>query len=313
MTPPAEQPAWEIGDTPDPGTRPTETGTRRVGSPGEDHGGIRAKARHENFPVALRLLPREYRRHLMALYAFARMVDDVGDEGEAEPGERIRLLDRIERDLDRIYTGVFPADPLYADLAQTIRARALPREPFARLIEANRQDQTVRRYRTFADLVGYCTLSADPVGRLVLHVFDAATPRRLELSDQVCTALQILEHCQDVAEDAEAGRIYLPQEDLERFGVAEEDLRAPTANRAVRALVGFEVQRAVALLDTGAELVGTLRGVARFAVAGYVAGGRATAVALAGSGFDVLAGPPRPARARTAAELAALLVSGGAR
>ncbi|WP_199432332.1 squalene synthase HpnC [Qaidamihabitans albus] len=298
---PAEQPAQGIG------TSGTGAGRTRPGAPSRR---VRAKARSENFPVALRLLPRAHRRHLLALYSFARLVDDAGDEA---PGDRDRLLDTIARDLDRIYTGVFPADRLYQELAVTVRECDLPRRPFERLIEANRQDQRVHRYRTFDDLAAYCTLSADPVGHLVLHAFGAATPERLRLSDRVCTALQLLEHCQDVAEDAAAGRIYLPAEDLERFGVGEDDLRAVRAGRPLRALLGFQVQRAVALLDAGTPLVGTLAGAARLAVAGYVAGGRATAVALADAGFDVLAATPRPTRARTAAELAALLVPGGAR
>lgn len=274
---------------------------------------LRAKARHENFPVALRLLPPRHRRHLLALYAYARMVDDIGDAGDEPQGDRLRLLDLVSRDVERLYRGVFPAEAVYRELATTIHACGLPREPFERLVEANRQDQVVRRYRTFEDLLGYCRLSADPVGRLVLGVFGVATPERVELSDKVCSALQVLEHCQDVVEDARAGRIYLPTEDLERFDVAEDDLLAPRATRALRALVGFEVQRAVALLDAGTPLIATLSGTARLAVAGYVAGGRATAVALAEAGFDVVATTPRPRRVRTMAELAGLLAPGGAR
>ncbi|PXY22274.1 squalene synthase HpnC [Prauserella muralis] len=271
---------------------------------------VLATARGENFPVAMRLLPAAHRRHLLALYSFARMVDDIGDEA---PGDRIRLLDTVSAELDRLYAGTVPPGPLYRELAATIAACGLPREPFERLIDANRQDQAVRRYRTFDDLLAYCTLSADPVGRLVLGVFGADTPERRVLSDRICSALQVLEHCQDVVEDARAGRIYLPLDDLDRFGVGEDDLLAPRASRAVRALVGYEVQRAVQLLDEGTPLVGTLTGVARVAVAGYVAGGRATAVALADARFDVLVATPRPSRARTVAEWASLLVAGGAR
>lgn len=268
---------------------------------------LRAKARRENFPVALRLLPARYRGHLLALYSYARMVDDIGDSPDLPPEEKLRQLDAVSREVDRWYRGGS------GQLAATIRACDLPREPFERLIEANRQDQTVRRYRTFEDLLGYCRLSANPVGHLVLGVFGARTPERITLSDNVCSALQVLEHCQDVAEDARGGRIYLPADDLARFGVAEDDLLAPRASRAVRALVAFETQRAVSLLDAGTPLVRTLSGPARLAIAGYVAGGRATAVALAGAGFDVLSGTPRPARSRTLAEMAALLAQGGAR
>ncbi|WP_230422768.1 squalene synthase HpnC [Prauserella cavernicola] len=272
--------------------------------------GVLAKAHSENFPVALRLLPSAQRAHLLALYGFARMVDDLGDEAQ---GDRPWLLDEVSRDLGRIYTGAPPDGELYQRLATTVYACGLPRAPFEHLVEAGRRDQTSHRYGTFDELRSYCALSAEPVGRLVLGVFGVATPERARLSDLVCCALQVLEHCQDVVEDARAGRIYLPAEDLRRFGVAERDLLAPRATREVRALVGFEVQRAVALLDEGAALVATLRGAARVAVAGYVAGGRATAVALAEAGFDVLAATPRPTRARTAAEAGRLLVKGGAR
>jgi squalene synthase HpnC len=152
------------------------------------------------------------------------------------------------------------------------------------------------RYATWAELRGYCELSADPVGRLVLHVFGAATPDRFTASDAVCTALQLVEHCQDVAEDLARGRLYLPAEDLARFGVREAELREPHASAAVRALLRFEVERVRALLDRGAPLVRSLRGRARLAVAGFVAGGRAAADAIERRGFDVLPGAPRPRR-----------------
>lgn len=259
---------------------------------------LRVKARGENFPVASALLPRAHRRHLVALYGFARTVDDIGDEA---PGNRMVLLDQASHQLDRIYSGRLTPESPYRELAATIRECELPRGPFDRLIQANRQDQLVTRYATFANLRDYCALSADPVGELVLGIFGAATPARIRLSDRVCTALQLLEHCQDVREDAAAGRIYLPTEDLMRFRVDEADLQAPTASRGVRALVGFQVQRAVRLLDEGSVLVASLHGFAEVAVAGYVAGGLATAEALSAAEFDVLGKDPRPNRRRTAA------------
>lgn len=246
----------------------------------------------------------------MALYGFARTVDDIGDTAS---GDRLALLNAVSAELDRVFGSQTPDDPLYTRLAATVRECGLPREPFDRLVEANRQDQVVRRYETFADLLEYCTLSADPVGRLVLGIFGVSDKRAEALSDRICSALQVLEHCQDVAEDVRAGRIYLPARDLDRFGVTEQDLLADRAGTPVRALVAFEVQRAVSLLDEGAPLVGILTGTARVAVAGYVAGGRATAQALAAAGFDVLASTPRPTRGRTALEAVRLLASGGAR
>jgi len=291
-------------------------------------GAAAAQAGAENFPVALRVLPRRYRRDLAAVYGFARSVDDMGDE--AAPGQRLELLDELEADIGRLYqkvrwagapgpggtgnepgpAGDGPRLPVVRALARTVVTCAIPAQPFLDLIEANRQDQVVTRYRAFADLLGYCRLSANPVGRIVLHVFGAATPSRAELSDLVCTALQLAEHWQDVAEDLRAGRIYLPAEDLAAFGVTETDLAAASASAPVRALIEFEVRRARELLDQGAPIVGTLRGAARAAVAGYVAGGRAALAAITASGHDVLAGTPKPAKRRIAAELAKAYLSG---
>jgi len=291
-------------------------------------GAAAAQAGAENFPVALRVLPRRYRRDLAAVYGFARSVDDMGDE--AAPGQRLELLDELEADIGRLYqkvrwagapgpggtgnepgpAGDGPRLPVVRALARTVVTCAIPAQPFLDLIEANRQDQVVTRYRAFADLLGYCRLSANPVGRIVLHVFGAATPEREALSDRVCTALQLAEHWQDVAEDLRAGRIYLPLADLDRFGVTEADLAAPRAGPGVRALIAFQVGRARDLLDAGAPIVGTLRGAARLAVAGYVAGGRAALAAIAASGHDPLPATPRPGRARLASELLRAYVTG---
>jgi squalene synthase HpnC len=285
-----------------------------------------AQASGENFPVALRLLPGRYRRRLAAVYGFARAVDDMGDE--APPGDRARLLDALEADLGRLYQFQDPAlrespapdaparEAVTRDavpqapqigvvraLATVVGECAVPQQAFADLIRANRQDQVVSRYPAFSDLVGYCRLSADPVGRIVLHVFGVATPERMILSDRVCTALQLAEHWQDVAEDFQAGRIYLPAEDMERFGCAESDLAAPAAGPQLRALMAFEVERARQLLDEGAPLVGNLHGSARVAVAGYVAGGRAALAAIAGAGHDVLCATHKPRRGRLAREM----------
>jgi squalene synthase HpnC len=243
----------------------------------------------ENFSVAARLLGRETRNHLLAIYGFARLADQLGDEA---PGDRLALLDRLEDELGRVYDGE-PRHPLMVRLQPTVQARNLPREPFARLIEANRRDQAQAVYATFDDLVDYCTLSANPVGELVLHVFEAATPERIALSDRVCTGLQLVEHWQDVAEDYRRRRIYLPAEDMERFGVRDDDIGSAETLPALRALMAFEVRRAREWLDAGAGLVGTLRGRARFAVAGYMGGGRANADAIEAAGYDVLAGPPK--------------------
>jgi squalene synthase HpnC len=298
------------------------------GSSGSDRTGVRehvrpgvtraeevvANASGENFPVALRVLPAAHRRHLFALYGFARLTDDLGDQareaGQADADLRLRLLDEFDADVDRIYQGKTPQSPVMQRMAVTVTQCQVPAQPLRDLIQANRQDQRVTRYRTYADLAQYCELSANPVGQIVLYIFGAATPERIKLSDYVCTALQLAEHWQDVAEDLANGRIYLPGEDLDKFGVTEPDLAVPSAGPAVRDLMRFETDRAAALLDQGAPLVGTLRGAARVAVAGYLAGGRAALAAIRGQRYDVLSATARPRKPRMLAELAKAYVRG---
>ncbi|MEU8244690.1 squalene synthase HpnC [Nonomuraea sp. NPDC048916] len=266
-----------------------------------------SKAGRENFPVALRVLPRAHRKHLLAVYGFARFVDDLGDE--AEPGDRLRLLGDVESDLARLYAGSSPRLPPVRALARTVETCSIPAEPFHLLVEANRRDQTVTRYDTFDDLLGYCELSANPVGHLVLHVFGAAAPRRLTLSDRVCSALQIIEHCQDVGEDYARGRIYLPAQDLRRFGCAEDDLAGGTTPGGLRRVVALQAGRAARMLQDGHPLVASLSGYARVAVAGYVAGGLATVTALERSAHDVLGPAIRPRRSRSLAALLRILAT----
>jgi squalene synthase HpnC len=272
------------------------------------------RASGENFPVASRVLARRTRAHLLALYGFARLVDELGDSvaqdtaGGPAPQERLAVLDELERDLDRAYRGR-AEHPLLARLQPTLRECALPREPFVRLIEANRVDQRVSRYQTWEQLRGYCELSANPVGELVLGVFGQATPPRVSLSDAICTALQLAEHCQDVAEDFARGRVYLPAEDLARFGCTIADLAAEHAGEPLRAVLAFEVRRARDLLARGAPLIEELRGVReRLAVAAFVAGGRTALDAIERASFDVLAGPPRAGTPRRLLALAGTLV-----
>lgn len=257
----------------------------------------------ENFPVALRALPAQPRAHLTRIYAYARFVDDVGDEAA---GDRKRLLDLIDTDV-RALRGGSPTLRPVADLRPTVEQFGIPLEPLLALLEANRVDQDVTRYATFDDLLGYCRLSAAPVGQLVLYVAGAATDRNIADSDAVCAALQVLEHCQDVGEDAVAGRVYLPADDLRAAGVTERQLRASVTTSALRAVVGRQVTRAEELLETGPPLVGRLSGWARIAVAGYVAGGTATVRALRRARFDVLGRGIRPSRSRTAVDALRLL------
>jgi squalene synthase HpnC len=272
-----------------------------TGAPAAD--AVMARARTENFPVASRLLPRRVRSHLLALYGFARLVDELGDSAG---GDRMAALDWLEQELDRAFEGR-AEHPLLVALEPTLHDCELPRAPFARLIEANRVDQRVSRYATWEELRAYCALSADPVGELVLGVLGSATPERIALSDSICTALQLTEHCQDVAEDLARGRVYLPGEDLARFGCTIEQLSEAHAGGPLREVLAFEVARARGLLAEGAPLLGELRGRARIALAGFVGGGRAALDAVERAGYDVLAGPPRAGTGRRLLALAATL------
>jgi squalene synthase HpnC len=270
---------------------------------------LEEKKRAENFPVALRVLPRALRRDLSALYDVARVIDDLGDEFE---GDRTAALLRFREDLARAWEGE-PGEPVLRRLVPVIRDRELDKEPFDRLVRANLQDQRVIRYATQAELARYCTLSADPVGRIVLRLFGVRAPEAEHLSDLVCTALQLIEHCQDVAEDKRAGRIYLPQEDLTEFGVTEADLDADHANLAVRRAVAAQVGKALDQLTEGARLVRLLHGWARLAIAGYIAGGLATVDALRRANWDVLAATPRPRKRDVLIHVSKLLLRGGRR
>ena len=235
---------------------------------------VLAKARHENFPVALRVLPRTLRRRLEAIYGFARLVDDIGDE---LPGDREAALDWLEDDLRRAFRGE-AEHPLLQRVTVLARETGVGDEPFRRLIEANRIDQRKTAYATWDELAEYCVYSANPVGELVLASLGAATPERVRLSDDVCTALQLAEHLQDVPEDLDRGRVYMPADELERFGVT--DLRSPLPHE----FVAFECARGRGLLASGTPLVASLRGAGRLAVAAYVGGGVAAFDALEAGG-----------------------------
>ncbi len=289
---------------------------------------ITARAATENFPVALRILSADQRRHLMAIYRFARLTDQIGD---AAHGDRLAMLDELQRQVDacvdvqtdgndcvdvqtdgnacvddqtggsaRVDAGADrnhgKVHSIIETLAPTIRACGLPIGPFHRLIDANRLDQVKQRCENLQELLDYCDLSANPVGELVLYVFGVATPERIRQSDAVCTGLQLVEHWQDVKEDYLAGRIYLPSEDLVKFDCREEALGANSASRELRELLRFECERAHGLLDEGVPLVKSLRGRARLAIGGFVAGGRAALDAIAHASYDVMGGAPRVRR-----------------
>jgi squalene synthase HpnC len=249
---------------------------------------IDARARGENFPVASLLAPRAARPHLRAIYGFARLVDNLGDE---TAGDRGALLDELERELDGL-----PRTEIMRRLHATIAACALPLEPFRRLIEANRIDQLRSRYETWEDVREYCTYSAEPVGRLVLGVYGrAGEPQLVAMSDDVCTGLQLVNFLQDPPRDLALGRVYLPREDLDRFGVEDEELAGPLSER-LAALLRFEAGRARALLEHGVPLADALGGRRRLSVALYARGGLAALDALERAGWDVFTGRPSPTR-----------------
>jgi squalene synthase HpnC len=260
--------------------------------PSED--AVLAQAGAENFPVASRFFPRAVRADLLAIYGFARLTDDIGDEAE---GDRMALLEWLEGELDRALVGS-ATHPLLQRLGTTIERRALPLAPFRALIAANRQDQVVTHYETYDALVEYCMLSAAPVGQLVLGILGAATPERVARSDDVCVALQLVEHLQDVGEDAGNGRVYLPADALRSAGCPESDLHAASASPALRAVVAELSTRARDLLASGAPLCRTLPLRFRAAVGAFAAGGLAALDEIERHSFDVLAVQCRPRRAQ---------------
>lgn len=209
-----------------------------------------SRTHYENFPVAGVFAPRACRRSLRAIYAYCRSVDDLGDEAE---GDRLTLLDAWEEALERTFRGD-PPGGIFPALLAAIRRHDLPAEPFRRLVEANRIDQRKTRHATYAELLDYCAHSANPVGHLVLRVWGVHDARREGLSDAICTALQLTNFWQDVARDWERGRLYIPGEDLGRFGVSEQDVACGRATRPFRALLAFEVERTRAFFRTGLAL-----------------------------------------------------------
>jgi squalene synthase HpnC len=249
---------------------------------------IEARAAGENFPVVSILAPRAARPHLRAVYGFARLVDNLGDEAE---GDRNALLDELERELEGP-----PTAEIMRRVHETIAACRLPKEPFRRLIEANRIDQVKSRYETWEHVREYCTYSADPVGRLVLGVYGRADePELVTMSDSICTGLQLVNFLQDPPRDLELGRVYLPQESLRRFGVADRDLAGPLTPE-IAALLRFEGERARASLEAGLPLAKALGGRPGMSVALYARGGLATLDALQRAGWDVFSSRPAPTR-----------------
>lgn len=230
---------------------------------------------YENFPVASVLLPPPLREPVAAIYAFARSADDFADEGDLPPAERLLKLDEYRAELDAIEANRATKHPVFLRLRPVIATHGLPLQLFRDLLDAFSQDVVKTRYASFAELMDYCRRSADPVGRLLLHLFGAVTADNLRRSDAVCSALQLINHWQDVAIDAAkpVPRYYLPADEQDRFGVTEDDLRRGTATPEFQALMRFQVDRARALMLDGAPLGRALPGRMGLEIRAIVAGG----------------------------------------
>jgi len=254
-------------------------------------------AHDENFPVAFLLAPADVRADMRAVYAFCRATDDLGDEGPGGPDARLRALDAWEEDLRRAVASGGGADPRLLALADAMGRRSLDLDPFLRLIEANRMDQRRSRWDTHEELLDYCRHSATPVGEMVLGVLGYRDDWRRGMSDATCIGLQLVNFWQDIARDLrDRDRIYLPREDMARFGVTEDDLRRPAAAPPVRALVAFEVARARGYLERGLPLHRYVPRRVALDLRMFSAGGLALCDAIARQDHDTLRGRPAPGR-----------------
>jgi squalene synthase HpnC len=251
-----------------------------------------ARSHYENFTVGSLFLPRGRYRHMCAVYGYCRGVDDLGDEAR---GDRLDLLHRWRQELGLCYDGK-PSHPVMVALQQTIHAFDIPQEPFLKLISANQLDQTKTRYASYTELLQYCDHSANPVGHLVLYLFGYRDEVRQRLADCTSTALQLTNFWQDVARDYTLGRVYIPLEDMERFGYSEEDLACGVVNECFREMIAFEVERARALFIRGVPLLSTIRGIARLDVALFTRGGIEVLKTIRAQRYDVL--NHRPALSR---------------
>lgn len=242
---------------------------------------------YENFPVASILLPGHIRRAVEIIYHFARQADDIADEGELSSDERLAQLDEFRAELQRMGTIEGPRTPLFSALAGVVEKFALPVQLLHDLLDAFSQDVVKKRYANYAELHDYCRRSANPVGRLLLHLYGAATPQNLAYSDDICTSLQLINFWQDVAKDNAIARIYLPLDEMARFGVSEADISDGRVNKAWQELMQFQVQRARALMKQGAPLGKLLRGRIGLEMRLIIAGGNRILTKLEKAQYDM--------------------------
>jgi squalene synthase HpnC len=261
-----------------------------------------ARSHYENFSVATWFLPKRLRQHFYNVYAYCRISDDLGDEtGDREAS--LQLLDEWESELNACYEGN-PRHPVFVALAGTVREFDIPKQTFADLLTAFRQDQKVTRYETFDDLLGYCRYSANPVGHLVLYLCGYRDSERQQLSDYTCTALQLANFWQDVSADFEKGRIYLPLEDLRKYDVSEADLAAKNNTDTFREMMRFEVQRARDWFDLGLPLASKVSRDLAIDIELFSRGGQEILNAIERQGYAVLGARPVISKGRKLALVA---------
>ncbi len=255
-----------------------------------------ARTHYENFSVATWFLPPKLRPHFHSIYAYCRISDDLGDE-VGDPAQSLALLDQWEQELNACYQGE-PRHPVFVALRETVRACDIPRHEFSDLLTAFRQDQSVRRYQTFEDLLGYCRYSANPVGHLVLYACGYRDAERQQLSDCTCTALQLANFWQDVIVDYAKGRVYLPLESLRRFGVSEQDIAQRRATPQFLELMRFEVARAREWFERGLPLAKKVNRELAIDIELFSRGGQEILNAIERQGYDVLRRRPVISRPR---------------
>ncbi len=232
-----------------------------------------AHSHYENFPVASALLPMRLRKPIGMIYAFARQADDFADEGDLKPDERLALLDGFRRELDRIGDNTLPETPFFVSLQDTIKNHQLPLPPFYDLLDAFSQDVSKSRYADFGEVMDYCRRSANPIGRLLLHLYGMATPRNIGMSDAICSSLQIINFLQDVAIDYKKDRIYFPQDEMRKYNVTENQIADGNASGTWGLFMEFEINRARKLLQSGAPLGLVLPGRIGLEMRTIIAGG----------------------------------------
>jgi squalene synthase HpnC len=247
---------------------------------------------YENFPVASLFIPANRRPFVSSIYAFARTADDFADEGTVAPFERLQRIDEWEAKLDRCFAG--RADhPVFIALAETVAKTGIPRGPLSALLKAFRTDVTKRRFGDFAELLEYCENSANPVGQLVLHILGEANEQTIPLSNSVCTGLQLANFWQDVSSDTAKGRVYIPLEDLDRFGYTESDLGRKVLDDRFRELMRFQVERTRTFLKAGEPILGAVGRMLRLELSLTIRGGSAILDKIQKARYDVLTRRPK--------------------